>query len=115
MTIDPSRKLTRSSTDKMLGGVCGGLARYFGVDTTLVRLVLVLTVLFAGVGPLAYLILWAVMPSDDGQVIAGDLAGQAQRWVGEQKAQRNQQPGNGPTGYEAPRRDTGFPGSDDLR
>jgi phage shock protein C len=47
----------------MFGGVCGGLARYFGVDTTLVRLVFVLAVL-SGLSPLIYVILWVVMPQD---------------------------------------------------
>jgi phage shock protein PspC (stress-responsive transcriptional regulator) len=47
----------------MLGGVCGGLAEYLGVDSTLVRLGFVLLTL-AGVSPILYLILWVVMPSD---------------------------------------------------
>jgi phage shock protein C len=57
-------QLTRSETDKMFAGVCGGLARYFGVDTAIVRLVFVLAVL-SGVSPLVYLLLWIVMPSEN--------------------------------------------------
>ena len=57
------RKLRRSSTDYMLGGVCGGLADYFDLDPTLVRVAYVLlSVCSAFSGTLAYIILWIVMP-----------------------------------------------------
>ena len=56
-------RLARSASDKMIGGVCGGLARYFGIDTTIVRLVFVLAVL-SGLSPLIYLVLWIVMPEE---------------------------------------------------
>jgi phage shock protein C len=56
-------RLVRSASDRMIGGVCGGLARYFGVDATIVRLVFVLAVL-SGLSPLIYLILWIVMPQE---------------------------------------------------
>lgn len=57
------KKLYRSKTNKKIFGVCGGLAEYFDIDATIVRLVLVLAVLFAGVGVLAYLIAALVMPN----------------------------------------------------
>lgn len=58
-----TKKLYRSKTDKMISGVCGGLAQYFGVDTTLVRLVFALLVFFGvGSGLLLYIILAIVMP-----------------------------------------------------
>jgi len=56
------KKLYRSVTDKMLGGVCGGLAEYFAVDPVIVRLIFVLAVIFGGSGILAYIILWIVIP-----------------------------------------------------
>jgi phage shock protein C len=56
-------RLVRSTSDRMLGGVCGGLARYFGIDATIVRLVFVLAVL-SGLSPLIYVILWVVMPQE---------------------------------------------------
>ncbi len=56
------KKLYKSNTDKKLAGVCGGLAEYLGIDSTIVRLLLVLAVLFAGVGVLAYIIAALVMP-----------------------------------------------------
>lgn len=56
-------QFVRPSNDKMIAGVCGGLARYFGIDSTIVRLVFVLAVL-SGVTPLIYLVLWIVMPEE---------------------------------------------------
>lgn len=55
----PHRKLYRSNTDKYLGGVCGGLAKYFDTDPVLVRLAWVgLTLISVGGGILAYLLFW---------------------------------------------------------
>ena len=56
------KRLMRSSTDKMIGGVCGGLADYFGVSSTTMRVLWVLGFLFAGVGLFAYPILWIALP-----------------------------------------------------
>lgn len=59
------RQLARSSSDKWIAGVCGGIARYFGWDAAVLRLVYVLlTVCTAFCGVPVYLILWLVMPSD---------------------------------------------------
>lgn len=54
-------KLYRSRTDSMVGGVCGGLARYFNIDSVLVRLFFILLV-WSGMSVLAYIVLWIVMP-----------------------------------------------------
>ncbi|MGB0388589.1 MAG: PspC domain-containing protein [Ardenticatenaceae bacterium] len=56
------KKLYRSRSDQMLGGVCGGLAEYLGVDSTWVRLLFVLAGLFSGTGVLLYLALWVIVP-----------------------------------------------------
>ena len=56
------KRLVRSSMDKKVAGVCGGLARYFDIDATLVRVVFVLLTLFSGGGLILYIILWLVMP-----------------------------------------------------
>src|SRR5260370_13129908 len=56
------RKLVRSSTDKKIAGVCAGLADYFDLDPTIVRVIWFLAVFFAGTGFLAYIILWIVLP-----------------------------------------------------
>jgi phage shock protein PspC (stress-responsive transcriptional regulator) len=58
----PARRLMRSSRDKKLGGVCAGLADYFDLDPTIVRVVWLLAVFLGGTGVLAYLILWIVLP-----------------------------------------------------
>lgn len=57
-------RLYRSRTDAMIGGVCGGLANYLGIDSTLVRLFFVLLALGTGFGVLIYFILWVVIPRE---------------------------------------------------
>jgi phage shock protein C len=59
-----SGRLMRSQTDRMFGGVCGGLGRYLNMDATLIRLAFVLFTLAGGTGFLVYLILLIVMPLD---------------------------------------------------
>jgi len=58
------KKLTRSRKERMIAGVCGGLAEYFNMDPTLVRivyvLVSVLSIAFPGI--LVYIVLWLVIP-----------------------------------------------------
>lgn len=56
------KKLYLSETDKKIGGVCGGIAEYFNIDSTLVRLAWVLFIFAGGSGLLAYLIAWMIMP-----------------------------------------------------
>ena len=56
-----TRQLTRSENDKMIAGVCGGIAEFFGVDATLVRVAMVLLSIF-GAGVLLYVVLWLVVP-----------------------------------------------------
>lgn len=58
------KKLYRSETDRMIGGVCGGIAEYFSFDPTLVRLLFVIFVLWGGGGVLAYIICWAIIPTE---------------------------------------------------
>ena len=60
--VPPVKKLMRSNRDKKLGGVCAGLADYFDLDPTVVRIVWFFAVFFAGTGLLVYLILWIVLP-----------------------------------------------------
>jgi phage shock protein C len=56
------KRLFRSTTDKKIGGVCGGLAEYFDIDPLLVRLLFIILVIVAGGGFLLYLILWIITP-----------------------------------------------------
>ncbi|MBG7609859.1 MAG: PspC domain-containing protein [Anaerolineae bacterium] len=67
--------LYRSQKDRMLGGVCGGLGDYLGIDSTLVRLFFVLLVMGSGVGVLIYLALWIVAP-DETQIANGTTWGE---------------------------------------
>lgn len=61
-TIKPTQ-LYRSDTDRFLGGVCGGIAEYFHLDSTLIRLLFIASILLGGSGILVYLILWLVIPT----------------------------------------------------
>lgn len=57
------KKLYRSSTNKKIAGICGGLAEYFGIDATVIRVIFVILLLPGGLpGIIPYLILWVVMP-----------------------------------------------------
>lgn len=66
MELNSPKRLTRSRKDRMLAGICGGIAEYMVVDPTVVRLIFALatffTVLFPGV--LIYLIMWIVVPKE---------------------------------------------------
>lgn len=62
--MDPTRKLYRSRTDRKLGGVCGGLAQYFNLDATIIRVLFVVLTVLGGAGPLIYLALWIIVPNE---------------------------------------------------
>ncbi len=57
-----SKRLYRSRIDKSVAGVCGGIANYFNIDPTLVRIIFVILTLMGGPGLLLYIVLWLVMP-----------------------------------------------------
>jgi phage shock protein C len=59
-----TKRLYRSRTDKMIAGVCGGLANYFGLDPVLVRVIWVVAALSFGAGLLAYILLWLFVPQE---------------------------------------------------
>lgn len=58
------RRLYKSTTNKMICGVCGGLAEYFNIDPSIVRLIAALICIMAGTGILIYIILALVLPND---------------------------------------------------
>jgi phage shock protein C len=62
------RRLYRSRTDRVLWGVCGGLAKYFDIDPTIVRVVAVLLIFADGLGILAYIILAVIVPLEGSKV-----------------------------------------------
>ncbi len=57
------KQLKRSATNKRLFGVCGGIAEYFDIDATIIRLAFALTAVFGGAGLIAYIVAAIVMPS----------------------------------------------------
>lgn len=58
------KRLFRSRRDRVIGGVCGGAGEYFGLDTTLIRVLWLVSVLIGGTGLLAYLIAWIIIPEN---------------------------------------------------
>lgn len=61
-----TKRLTKSSNNRMIAGVCAGVANYFDIDPTVVRIAWVFLVVLFGSGLLLYLICWLLMPSDYG-------------------------------------------------
>jgi len=61
------RKFFRSQDDKIIAGVCGGLANYFDIDATLIRLFFIFLVTFGASGFIIYLLLWLITPVSDQQ------------------------------------------------
>ena len=62
-----AKKLFRSTTDKMIGGVCGGIAQYLEIDSTIVRIISAVIILFTyGAGLAAYIVAWILVPEDEG-------------------------------------------------
>lgn len=69
-------RLTRTHTDRMIAGVCGGLGQYFGVDPVIVRLIFVVIAITTFITPLIYPVLWLVMP-DTGASTSKSIDSQA--------------------------------------
>ena len=63
------KKLYRSATDKKLAGVCAGIAKYFSIDATVIRLIWAVAILCAGTGLLAYIICALIIPEEPTDVI----------------------------------------------
>ena len=61
--MDPARKLYRSRTDRKLAGVCGGLAEYFNLDPTLIRVLFIILAVLGGSGIIIYLAMWILVPN----------------------------------------------------
>ncbi|MEG1622498.1 MAG: PspC domain-containing protein [Alistipes sp.] len=58
------RRLTRSRTDRKIAGVCGGLALFFGIDVTIIRIIMLILLIFGGASFWLYLILWLIVPEE---------------------------------------------------
>lgn len=85
-------KLTRPSSGAMIGGVCAGIARYLNLDVTIIRIAFVLIAVFGGSGILAYLILWAVMPKDEGGSLAEEGFDKERQWYDTRKNDTPKEP-----------------------
>lgn len=59
-----TKRLMRSKRERMIAGVCGGLAQYLGLDPTVVRLIFILLSIAGASGVLIYLVLWLIMPEE---------------------------------------------------
>jgi phage shock protein C len=62
--MDSTRNLYRSRTNRQLAGVCGGLAEYFNLDATLIRVLFVVLAVLGGSGLVIYLVLWIIVPRE---------------------------------------------------
>lgn len=67
VTETPVRRLYRSRRQRILGGVCGGLAEYFNVDVVIIRVLWLLLTLMGGAGVVAYIVMWIVIPANPNQ------------------------------------------------
>lgn len=63
--MDNYKRLTRSTTDRRIAGVCGGVAKYLNVDPTVVRILFLVALLCGSLGFWAYLIVWIAAPEDN--------------------------------------------------
>lgn len=60
--MEQPKRLTRSISNKVIAGVCGGLGEYFNIDPTILRILFVALVVWGGSGVLLYIVLWLVIP-----------------------------------------------------
>lgn len=89
-----SFKLYRSETDRIIGGVAGGLGEYFNIDPVIIRIIFIALTVFGGGGIPLYLILWVVIPTqsriqsntrDTVRENVEEMKGKANAWVGDVK------------------------------
>lgn len=83
-------KLTRSNTNRVIGGVCGGVAEHFEWDPTMVRIVFVVAAILGSAGIWIYLAAWAVIPAQDGS----SGVKQARQMWDDSRGKRNNQSGS---------------------
>lgn len=68
-----NKRLYRSSSEKVIGGVAGGIAGYFAIDPAIIRIIFVLLTIFGGGGLLIYIILWIALP-EDGSTVKNNMS-----------------------------------------
>ena len=74
-TAAERRKLCRSSTDKVIAGVAGGIGAYFGIDSVIVRIAFIVLTFLGGAGPFLYLIGWLALPQEDSPSVIAKALG----------------------------------------
>lgn len=62
---DQTKRLERDTSNKMIAGVAAGVANYFGIDPTVVRVLWALTIFFGGLGFIVYVVMWILVPEAD--------------------------------------------------
>lgn len=70
--MEPTKRITRSRTDRMIAGVAGGLASYLGVDPLIVRIAFIVLTLLNGFGVMLYIVMWLLVPNEDAIVDSRD-------------------------------------------
>jgi phage shock protein C len=65
ITLFMSKKLYRKDKEKMIGGVCAGIADYLNIDPVIIRIIFIIALLTEGFGLIIYIILWIILPSKD--------------------------------------------------
>lgn len=68
-----NRRLYRSETDRQIAGVCGGIADYFNIDPTIVRLIFLVLFFAGGPGLILYVALWIVMPEESDVIVQEEV------------------------------------------
>jgi len=63
-----AKKLYRSRTDRKIWGICGGLAKYFDIDPTIVRVIAVVSIFVTGISIIAYIVMAIVVPLESSEV-----------------------------------------------
>jgi phage shock protein C len=85
--MNGTKRITRSQSDRMLGGVAGGLASYFGIDPLIIRIGFIALTVLNGFGTILYLALWLLVPNEDSVT---DARGNVQVAVNEMQAAAEQ-------------------------
>jgi phage shock protein C len=81
--MDSTKRITRSQSDRLLGGVAGGLAAYLGIDPLIIRIAFIALTVLNGFGMILYLALWVLVPNEDS---ATDARGNVQVAINEMQA-----------------------------
>lgn len=79
------KKLTRSQTNRMIAGVCGGIGEYLEVDPTVIRVIWVVLAIIYGLGILAYILAWLIIPLEESPRIESRTAESESPQKGEEK------------------------------